>query len=107
MDILRQEGADDLLNELDADGVGAEFHQRFEAGERVGAADFLRWQFAERKGNAAIDFLEPKFRQFQIIEHFSTTWRLKVSRDSYSIGYLFGMMEGIQEQFGVSEYSVA
>ena len=43
MDILRQEGADDLLNELDADGLGSEFHQRFEAGERVGAADFLRW----------------------------------------------------------------
>jgi len=43
MEILRQEGGNDLLNELDEDGVGSEFHQRFEAGERVGAAEFLRW----------------------------------------------------------------
>jgi len=43
MQLLRQEGANDLLGELDGDGTGAEFHQRFEAGERVGAAEFVRW----------------------------------------------------------------
>jgi hypothetical protein len=31
---------------------------------------------------------------------------MKVSRDNYSIGYLFGLMEGLQNQFNISEYSV-
>ena len=30
-----------------------------------------------------------------------------MSRDNYSIGYLFGMMEDIQAASNVSEYSVA
>jgi hypothetical protein len=31
-----------------------------------------------------------------VIEHYGQSWKLKVSRDEYSIGYLFGMMEDIQ-----------
>lgn len=61
----------------------------------------------EGKGNKAVDFLETKFKESQIIEHYGNSWRLKVSRDNYSIGFLFGMMEEIQEQFEISEYSVA
>jgi hypothetical protein len=30
-----------------------------------------------------------------------------VSRDNYSIGYLFGLFEDIKEQFFISEYSVS
>jgi len=50
--------------------------------------------------------LEKKFKSLEIIEHFGTSWKLKVSRDNYSIGHLFGMMESIQEQYSISEYSV-
>ena len=46
------------------------------------------------------------FKELQIIEHFGNSWRIKVSRDNYSIGFLFGMMEDIQKQFDISEYSV-
>jgi hypothetical protein len=51
--------------------------------------------------------LEPKFKEFHIIEHYGSSWKLKVSRDNYSIGFLFGMMEDIQAEFNISEYSVA
>lgn len=50
--------------------------------------------------------MEKKFNTLEILEHFGSSWKLKVSRDNYSIGYLFGMMEGIQTQFSISEYSV-
>jgi len=54
-----------------------------------------------------MDFLEQKFNQFKIVEHYGSNWKLKVSRDNYSIGFLFGMMEDIQTTYEISEYSVA
>lgn len=58
-------------------------------------------------GGKACEHLENLFSRFDLIEHFGSSWKLKVSRDKYSIGFLFGMMEGIQAQFNISEYSVA
>ena len=47
----------------------------------------------EVNGNKALDHLDGVFSQCEIIEHFGNTWKLKVSRDKFSIGFLFGMME--------------
>jgi hypothetical protein len=54
-----------------------------------------------------IDFLDRKFKDFEILEHYGNNWKMKVSRDNFSIGFLFGLMEDIQGQFDISEYSVA
>jgi len=62
--------------------------------------------FIEGQGARAIDNLKAKFNQFRILEHFGSSWKLKVSRDTYSIGFLFGMMEDIQKEYQISEYSV-
>jgi len=66
----------------------------------------IKWQFTEKQGVNAIEFLTPMFKEFQILEHYGSSWKLKVSRDNYSIGYLFGMMEDNQKKFNISEYSV-
>jgi hypothetical protein len=50
--------------------------------------------------------LKNKFASLEIIEHFGASWKLKASRDNYSIGFLFGMMEDIQKEFSITEYSV-
>jgi len=76
-------------------------------GKRVEASEFYKWQFVETQGNHVVDFLEKKFSSFEILEHYGNNWKIKVSRDNYSIGYLFGMMEDIQGQYDISEYSVA
>jgi len=51
--------------------------------------------------------LESKFKEFEILEHYGNFWKLRVSRDNFSIGYLFGMMEDLKNQYDISEYSVA
>lgn len=84
-----------ILDEIRADGLGVEFHTIFEQGRRVEASEFFRWQFVESQGNSVIDFLEKKFQKFEIIEHYGNNWKIKVSRDNFSIGFLFGMMEDI------------
>lgn len=99
-------GNEMLLDEIKADGLGAEYFNTFSQGKRVEASDFYKWQFVETQGNMVIDFLEKKFQKFEILEHYGNNWKLKVSRDNYSIGFLFGMMEDIQGQYDISEYSV-
>ena len=47
------------------------------------------------------------FRESEILEHFNNTYKFKVSKDNYSIGYLFGLMEDIKDEFSISEYSVS
>lgn len=61
----------------------------------------------ETQGDNAIKSIRGRFKEFDVIEHFGNSWKLKVSRDDYSIGYLFGMMEASQKEFDISEYSVA
>jgi ATP-binding cassette, subfamily A (ABC1), member 3 len=41
------------------------------------------------------------------VEHYDCSFTLKLTKDDYSIGYLFGLMEEIKESFNISEYSVS
>lgn len=63
--------------------------------------------FTEYSGATVIEMLERMFSSVEVIEHFSNTFKIKVSKDEYSIGYLFGMMEDIKEDYSISEYSVS
>jgi hypothetical protein len=47
------------------------------------------------------------FSKVELLEHFSNSYVVKVSKDQYSIGFLFGFMEGFKTQFSISEYSVS
>ena len=62
--------------------------------------------FTETRGASMLEKFESMFSQCEIIEHFNNSYKIKVSRDSYSIGYLFGMMEQVKNQYSISEYSV-
>lgn len=67
--------------------------------------DFIRWIFTETRGMAIIERLETLFKKVEIIEHYSNSYKIKVSKDNFTIGYLFGMMEEIKVQYSISEYS--
>lgn len=47
------------------------------------------------------------FTTVEVLEHFSNSFMIKVSRDQYSIGYLFGYMEDVKMEYSISEYSVS
>jgi ATP-binding cassette, subfamily A (ABC1), member 3 len=94
--ILNENGWSFLIEEIKENGQGEEFHRLFKEGQKVDTNEFLRWQFAEGQGNKAVDYLETLFREFIVLEHYGNSFKLKVSRDNYSIGFLFGLMEDIQ-----------
>lgn len=84
-----------MIADLCDGGAGEEFFKSLGKGYRVRSGEFLRWAFIEGEGEKAITLLEDKFKEFKVIEHYGSSWKLKVSRDNFSIGYLFGMMEDI------------
>jgi hypothetical protein len=94
---MRDQGNNSLADEIHPMGLGHEFCDEETDGRQIVPAEFFRWAFTESMGNQAIDHLEAKFTELKVIEHYGSSWKLKSSRDSYSIGFLFGMMEDIQE----------
>ena len=53
--------AKELVEEISENGIGQHFYEQFEKGLKIDVAEFIRWQFTECSGNAAIDFLKGKF----------------------------------------------
>jgi hypothetical protein len=40
-----------------------------------------------------IDMITQKFEGAEVVEHWGNSWRLKIKRGNFSIGYLFGLIE--------------
>ena len=54
-----------------------------------------------------LEFFESMFMEVEVLEKYYNSYLIKVSRDSFSIGYLFGMMENNKDKYDISEYSVS
>jgi len=106
--ILDKMSASQYEQELTKDGIGSDFFKELNGPKAsVNLDEFIRWVFTETRGSAIISKLEGMFNTLEVLEHFGNSYKIKVSRDQYSIGYLFGLMEGIKASFSVSEYSVS
>lgn len=90
---LVQRGLNDLALELNPNGIGFEFNEMQRKGIPIQAEEFIQWQFAEYNGERFVDMISNAFEGVEIVEHWSNTWKLKIKRGAFSIGYLFGMVE--------------
>jgi hypothetical protein len=106
--ILTKFNALHLENEICKEGVASDFCAELNGPKQsIPLDEFIRWVFTETRGHSIIEKLESMFTNVEVIEHFSNSYLIKVSRDNYSIGYLFGMMEDIKTSYSISEYSVS
>lgn len=96
-----------MLKEISAKGAYADYHEVLAAGKTIMPTEFVQWFFTEVQGNRALDEIEREFEEFEVVEHYGNSWKLKVSRNDRTIGSLFGMMEDVQKRSAISEYSVA
>lgn len=53
------------------------------------------------------EIINRNFQGAEIVEHWGNSWKLKVPRGNFSIGYLFGLIEDTKGTYEISEYSVA
>ena len=104
---LTNNGDKDIADEFTFDGIASDFVVQESKGQNISPEEFVKWYYTEKKGNKMLDYLEAKFERCDIVEHYGNSWKINVSRDNYSIGFLFGLMEDVQEQYEVSEYQVA
>ncbi|TNV87329.1 hypothetical protein FGO68_gene5519 [Halteria grandinella] len=106
--VLNNLKANFLQEEISKNGSGSDYYKDLNGGQKqTNANEFIKWVFTEYSGATVIEMLERMFSSVEVIEHFSNTYKIKVSKDEYSIGYLFGMMEDIKEDYSISEYSVS
>lgn len=104
---LNQQGLSDLANEISADGIGSSFFEVEKKKRHINTEEFLQWYFTESHGDKFIDLLTSQLNGVEIVEHWNNSWRLKIQRGDYSIGYIFGLIEENKAKFEISEYSVA
>lgn len=97
----------DLATELGPNGIGVDFYEMDRKKVAINAEELFQWQFAETHGEKFVDFITNKFAGVEIVEHWGNSWRLKIERGNFSIGYLFGLVEEHKAAYEVSEYSVA
>ena len=65
----------------------------------------LKWAHIEKNGAEVLKKLRDTFRDHSLLEHYNNSYCVKVSRDSYSIGYVFGLMEDLKQKYSIKEYS--
>jgi len=91
--LMRKIGYADLTREICEGGLGSDLNRVLTNTGKLYVHELIRWAHIERNGNDIIAQLEKVFSEFQLVEHFSNSYTFKVSRDLFSIGAVFGMLE--------------
>lgn len=105
--LLHNLDLEQLLDEISESGMGVEYDKVLSQSQKIEVGEFLRWLYAEINGNNAIEFLESKFTKVDVLEHYGNKWTIKCSRDNHKIGFLFGLLQDMKQQFHISEYSAS
>jgi hypothetical protein len=96
-----------LANEIKDGGLGDEFFRELNEVGSIKYDELIKWAFVETRGAVVIELFESMFKSTEVLEHYYNQYLIKVSRDAFSIGYLFGMMEDNKQRYDISEYSVS
>ena len=94
------------MGQISPDGLGSDLHSFLEKSGRLAVDELLNWVHIQKNGAALLALLRTKFSRVALLEHHSNSFTLKMSKDSHSIGFVFGLLEDLREQFSIAEYSV-
>jgi hypothetical protein len=73
----------------------------------VSAEELLTWAHFQRNGAQVLTYFGTIFSKSASIENYGNLFKIKTSRDNFSIGYVFGLLEELKEKYSISEYSAA
>lgn len=104
--LLTKLGYSDMAREICEGGLGDNLHRILVKTGKLYVDEIIKWAHIERNGGKLISMLERVFKEFQLVEHYSNSYTFKVSRDEYSIGSVFGMLEDCKQRYSINEYSV-
>ncbi|CDW85063.1 abc transporter family protein [Stylonychia lemnae] len=108
-ELMRSKMVDEsVINELDENGLGQDLVK--EAQEYMGTVsvkNFLNWLYIEQAGINILDGLSQYFSEVEILEHYNDYYKLRVPRESKTIGFIFSFIENKKDSFKISEYSAS
>lgn len=103
--VLQKLGFGDLSREICEGGLGDNLNRILLKSGKLYVNELMKWAHVERNGGNIISELEKVFKEFQLVEHYNNSYTFKVSRDAYSIGAVFGMLEDFKKKYSIQEYS--
>ena len=65
----------------------------------------LQWAHLESKGYNLQKRFEKTFGKAELVQHFTNKFDFKVAKAKHSIGFVFGLMEQLRNEFSIGEYS--
>jgi len=77
------------------------------ASGQIQVTEVLSQLHTETFGLAFIKFLAKNLGEVEILEFVSDFFRLRVPRGDRTIGFIFGLIENVKDEFRMSEYSVS
>jgi hypothetical protein len=61
----------------------------------------LKWAHIEKNGAELLKKLGETFKDCSLLEHYNNSYSVKVSRDNFSIGYVFGLIEDLKQKYSI------
>ena len=99
--LMRKLGYADMTREICEGGLGEDLNRVLTKSGKIYVDELMKWAHIERNGLQIINELERVYSEFQLVEHYSNSFTFKVSRDQYSIGSVFGMLEDFKDKFSI------
>ena len=84
-----------LKEEITYEGFGQEIYNDLFKQGSISLQTLIKWTQVESIGTELFQELTERFGEVEILEHYNTFFKFRVSRGDKSIGYLFGFMESI------------
>lgn len=99
--LLKKIGRGDMVREICEGGLGEDLARVLDKSGKLYVQELMRWAHVEHNGGKIISELEKMFSEVKLVEHFSNSYTLKVSRDKFSIGAVFGMLEDFKAKYSI------
>ncbi|CAG9334839.1 unnamed protein product [Blepharisma stoltei] len=97
-----------FYEEIHERGAGSALHQQLKVDGYISRDSLVSWVIIEELGDKIYEWLKSEFKKVEIIEHFSSLYKFKISREEgKSIGYFFSAVETNKEALKIYEYALS
>lgn len=96
-----------IYEQISAGGIGSDLFLEAEQNNgTIRLQNLVNYVFTQQFGIKVVKLLGSKFEFVELIEQCSDFFKLRMSREDKTIGYLFGLMDDSKADFNIAEYSV-
>ena len=107
---LRAAGGSALIDLVSEHASGAHLWEELRENHKVEAKSIAEWVILENIGSKILNWLKAEFGFVRMIEHYGSYYKFKIENNkeqTWSIGNIFGRIEGVKEELRIFEYSLS